>query len=350
MPVNKTNTTYQNQLPENGLAPPVPAEPSTHLTKVITAFPDPYLLLKPNLTGVVASAAFFKITGTQPHNWVDQNFLTAFSGLLVQPVPALLGNLQTLFDQALSTKTAQQVAPDSFQIRSSETANSNFTLQYWGFSVSVVLDHAGAVEYLLFKINDLTAQKKVEQQLQEQAHYLRRITQTVPDMVSVIELQTGQAQFLNKETFINHGFDPEAMRTSSARERAEIIYPDDRQVLHEYFKKLSKATEEETIMAEYRARNSLSEWMWFHVQGKVFQRNNAGEVTHVLNAIENITARKNAEQEVLRLKDAINRRATDKYLTLFNAIDEGFNIIEVIFDDNGKAHDYEILEVNPAQE
>ncbi|HMN28198.1 MAG TPA: PAS domain S-box protein, partial [Caldilineaceae bacterium] len=36
------------------------------------------------------------------------------------------------------------------------------------------------------------------------------------------------------------------------------------------------------------------------------------------------------------------------YLTLFNAIDQGFCIIEVLFDDEGNAADYRFLEVNPA--
>jgi PAS domain S-box-containing protein len=44
------------------------------------------------------------------------------------------------------------------------------------------------------------------------------------------------------------------------------------------------------------------------------------------------------------------RRREERYRALFNSIDEGFYIIELIFDDAGKAVDYRFLEANPAAE
>jgi PAS domain S-box-containing protein len=44
------------------------------------------------------------------------------------------------------------------------------------------------------------------------------------------------------------------------------------------------------------------------------------------------------------------QKATDKYLTLFNNMDQGFCIIEVMFDEKGMACDYRFLEVNPVFE
>jgi PAS domain S-box-containing protein len=44
------------------------------------------------------------------------------------------------------------------------------------------------------------------------------------------------------------------------------------------------------------------------------------------------------------------RKSEEKYRTLFNSIDEGFCIIEVIFDQDGKAVDYRFLEANPSFE
>lgn len=44
------------------------------------------------------------------------------------------------------------------------------------------------------------------------------------------------------------------------------------------------------------------------------------------------------------------QKATDKYLTLFNNMDQGFCIIEVLFDEEGVGCDYRFLEVNPVFE
>lgn len=53
-----------------------------------------------------------------------------------------------------------------------------------------------------------------------------------------------------------------------------------------------------------------------------------------------------AEQEDAGLHR--QRESDEKYRTLFNAIDEGFCIIEMIFDETGKPVDYRFLEANPA--
>ncbi|MGV3705512.1 MAG: ATP-binding protein [Arcticibacter sp.] len=45
-----------------------------------------------------------------------------------------------------------------------------------------------------------------------------------------------------------------------------------------------------------------------------------------------------------------NIEVIDKYLTLFNSIEQGFCTIEVLFDDQDEAIDYRFLEVNPAFE
>lgn len=69
----------------------------------------------------------------------------------------------------------------------------------------------------------------------------------------------------------------------------------------------------------------------------------------LLTAVD-ITESKKAAQEVLRLKDEIAQAATDKYRTLFNSMDEGFAVIDLILDENGKPVDTLHLEANPAYE
>ena len=53
-----------------------------------------------------------------------------------------------------------------------------------------------------------------------------------------------------------------------------------------------------------------------------------------------ITDRKFAEEAL--------RESEERYRTLFNSIDEGFCVIEMLFDENGKAFDYRFLEINPS--
>ena len=79
--------------------------------------------------------------------------------------------------------------------------------------------------------------------------------------------------------------------------------------------------------------------MWFRWSGV---RLNDG----LFIVVEDITERKRAVQEMLRVKDELARKTTDKYYTLFNSIDEAFCIIELIFDEKGKAVDWLYVETN----
>jgi len=60
----------------------------------------------------------------------------------------------------------------------------------------------------------------------------------------------------------------------------------------------------------------------------------------LLAVIRDITGRRNAEKAL--------RSSEERYRTLFNSIDEGFCVVEVLFDESGKAYDYRFLETNPS--
>jgi PAS domain S-box-containing protein len=64
-------------------------------------------------------------------------------------------------------------------------------------------------------------------------------------------------------------------------------------------------------------------------------------------------SRQHAEQSMLGERRRYGRRlleSEERYRSLFNSIDEGFCIVEVVFDDGGKATDYRFIEVNPSFE
>lgn len=75
---------------------------------------------------------------------------------------------------------------------------------------------------------------------------------------------------------------------------------------------------------------------------KVMDRDTQGNAVAIMEYMTDITGRKHAEESL--------RMSEERYRSLFNSIDEGFCIIEMLFDENAKPVDYRFLETNPAFE
>jgi PAS domain S-box-containing protein len=78
---------------------------------------------------------------------------------------------------------------------------------------------------------------------------------------------------------------------------------------------------------------------WIELTG-VLQAAGGSSPRRILGTAVDITERKHAEEEL--------RRGEERYRTLFESIDEGFCVVEMIYDDAGKPVDYRFLEMNPA--
>ncbi len=65
---------------------------------------------------------------------------------------------------------------------------------------------------------------------------------------------------------------------------------------------------------------------------------------------EDITTRKQTEIEFLKMRDELTSRASNRYKLLFDSMNEGFCILNVLYDKKDEPVDYRLIEANPAFE
>ena len=78
---------------------------------------------------------------------------------------------------------------------------------------------------------------------------------------------------------------------------------------------------------------------WMTVNAQVVQSEGQAYPTRLVGSVTDVTERKYVEQKL--------SISEERYRTLFTLMDQGFCVIEMLFDANNKPYDYRFLEINP---
>lgn len=118
-----------------------------------------------------------------------------------------------------------------------------------------------------------------------------------------------------------------------------IVHPEDLPLvlatMDQHFRGLTA-----TSIVEYRMRTANGETRWIRGRGRVTERDASGAPLRMIGHVTDITPVRNLEAAV--------RSSEFRYRVLFEAIDEGFCIIELCLDPEGRCVDFVFLETNPA--
>ena len=127
---------------------------------------------------------------------------------------------------------------------------------------------------------------------------------------------------------------------ASVAHTLQLIHPDDRERHRALLEQASRELRE--YRNEFRVvRPSDGEVVWMEERGIALRHPATGR-RRVVGVTWDITARKRAEEA--------RRESDERYRALFDAIDQGFCVVEVLFDADDEAVDYRFVEINRAFE
>ncbi len=184
---------------------------------------------------------------------------------------------------------------------------------------------------------DITSRKKAEKKLQTREEEYRTTFELAGVGKAQADLETGRFLRVNRRLCEITGYEPEELL---AKTFTEITHSEDQDREYDSFIRMVRGETDE-YESEKRYVRKDGEVVWVRVNATAI-RDPEGRPLRTVATIEDITERKRAEEAL--------RRSEERYRTLFESIDEGFCIIEMMFDQNGEPVDYRFLETNPAFE
>jgi PAS domain S-box-containing protein len=197
-------------------------------------------------------------------------------------------------------------------------------------------DATGRPGAILTSYNDITERKRTERALRESERDFRAIFEGSSVGKAQVDTLTRRFLRVNAALCAITGYSEAELL---ARTAGDLTHPDDRERDHEQFVRLVQGKANYQLEKRYVRKDGRL--VWVTVTGNVIQAAN-GQTVRIITVIQDITERKQAE-EALRVSEA-------KYRTLFETMDEGFCILQLLFDAEQRPVDYRYIEVNPAFE
>ena len=245
-----------------------------------------------------------------------------------------------------------------------------------------LVDASGQIYGVCAISHDITERKQAEEALRQQAEEFQHLLDVVPAAVWI-------ARDPECLTIIGNRRAEQFYEAGSGENVSATTLPDDRQFFdrngrelaaRELPMQLSTATNQEVRDCELNVR--LSSGRQITMLGSAIPLRDAnGDVRGCIGTFIDITDRKRMEEELRKSHDELELRVHERtealqeayaklkeeiaergraeealdesekrYHTLFDAIDQGFCIVEVIFDENERPIDYRFLEINAAFE
>ena len=166
---------------------------------------------------------------------------------------------------------------------------------------------------------------------------VERILEVNPGMLYVFDLKSGANLYVSESSTETLGYTPDEVMSLGADFVGQMIHPEDQPHFAEYLRHLAEGSMGVVTEFAYRMRDRDGGWRWFLSRDTLLKSDTEG-VSRSVGAAIDITERRRAEEALLEREE--------RYHSLFDSIDEGFCILELIYDATGQPVDYRFLEVN----
>ncbi len=195
---------------------------------------------------------------------------------------------------------------------------------YVSLRLSTIRDGQGNIINMIGCSNDISERKKIEQELQQlnqelearveqrtaqlqaSQRFIQSITDNTPNIIYIYDIEEQRNIYCNREISMILGYTPEQIQAMGASFISNLYHPDERDMIRLHHEKLKNINDHEQHHCEYRMRDVNGQWHWILSQNTVFLRGEDGQVKQVVGTAQDITERKQSEEQLRNLSDRLS--------------------------------------------
>ncbi|MEN6481110.1 MAG: HD domain-containing phosphohydrolase, partial [Anaerolineaceae bacterium] len=155
-------------------------------------------------------------------------------------------------------------------------------------------------------ISTVSEYQDVSKALVESQHFLQNISDSLPGILYLLDLNSRKCIFFNSATEKILGFKPEELIQLQDLLPDTILHPQDKEILNSNFAKYKTMSDGESLECEYRVKNAIHDWLCLHVHEIVFMRNEDNSPSQILGIAIDFTQRKKQEKEQMAIMQVAN--------------------------------------------
>lgn len=155
-------------------------------------------------------------------------------------------------------------------------------------------------------IRDITEIKLKEKEIYQHNLLLKSITDTVPLIIMINNVVTSELVYANLETENITGYTIEELMSFSSEDIQDIYHVEDRYIINSVIETLENDSFSDLHEFDFRIITKNNEIKWLHARLTPFKRNDEGKIEQILSVCQDITDKKNSEEELKKYSTRID--------------------------------------------
>ncbi|RMH76350.1 MAG: PAS domain S-box protein [Cyanobacteria bacterium J007] len=190
-------------------------------------------------------------------------------------------------------------------------------LQHWSQPIAEGLYAGGRIEYY----TDITACKRAEAQLRASQCFVDRMTQALPNIVYIYDLDARRNIYSNHRILDVLGYTPEQIQAGGEQWIWDTVHPDDRPMLLDLHQRCLQLKDGEVLENKIRYKHANGQYRTLICRSVVFARDESGRPTQVLGSAEDLTEQQSIATQLWESESRLQ--------TIVNNTSDGIAIVDL---------------------